>query len=202
MLILDAFTHLIRPWWTHPYYCAENANKASGKNPILNAQLVKKLTLVPRLLRGQIPEINRSHFRTSEQEWFSNILWYKHDILTYFGRSRSGQLSIHTLVWAYQGDFLTQIGMSISDYQGDFLTYFGMSKRGWFNNILWYEYDFVTHFHTLEWERQGWFSYILWYEHVRVGIKMDKSVVLQRQLLGTNQLVNVRQHLSDTFVAY
>ena len=26
---------------------------------------------------------------------------------------------------------------------------------------------------------------------------MDKGVVLQRQLLGSNQLVNVRQHLSD-----
>ena len=61
-----------------------------------------------------------------------------------------------------------------------------MSKSGQFSK------------HTLVFDFQN----ILWYEHVRVGIKMDKSVVLQRQLLGTNQLVNVRQHLSDTFMAY
>ena len=36
---------------------------------------------------------------------------------------------------------------------------------------------------------------LLWYEHVRMGIEVDKSVVFERQLFRTNQLVNVRQHL-------
>ena len=52
----EAFTHLVRPGRADPNNCAENANKAARKNPVLDAQLVKKVALVPSLLRGQIPD--------------------------------------------------------------------------------------------------------------------------------------------------
>ena len=51
----EAFTHLVRPGRADPNNCAENANKAARKNPVLDAQLVKKVALVPSLLGGQIP---------------------------------------------------------------------------------------------------------------------------------------------------
>ena len=54
-LLFEALTHLVRPWWADPDNCAENANKAARKNPVLDAQLVKKVALVPSLLGGQIP---------------------------------------------------------------------------------------------------------------------------------------------------
>ena len=54
-LLCEAFTHLVRPGWADPDNCAENANKAARNNPVLDAQLVKKVALVPSLLWGQIP---------------------------------------------------------------------------------------------------------------------------------------------------
>ena len=41
---------------------------------------------------------------------------------------------------------------------------------------------------------------LLWYEHVRMGIEVDKSVVFEGELLRTDQLVNVRQHLKHSDV--